>query len=154
MNRKLHNSLLAASTTGLALVFGLLLASPVSPPARPLSAAAPAGDVSPLAGPVTRLAKVEARRALLAVQTTHRASASARLEHDVESPTEAASLIAGIATEVAIEAALAGLDPDVEAACAGDAEPAERRVRRSRARDAFATPYFSFAHGMRDGTGA
>jgi hypothetical protein len=155
MNRKLHNSLLAASTTGLALVVGLLLASPVPGVGSRMSAElrvqAPSAREAHAGA---RLARAELRRAMAAIDTRRGANTPAEVDSLTGVPAHAASLIAEIETEAAIDAAMASLDADADAAGVAEAGTVERRARRNRALDAFATPYFSFAHGMRDGTGA
>jgi hypothetical protein len=156
MNRKLHNTLLAASTTGLALVVGLLLASPVTGPGPRGNAGMGAQATAARdAHAGARLARTNPGRVLVAIEAASGATAPAHVDGLSGVPAQSAvSLLAEIATDAAIEAAMASLDANADAACAVEADSVERRARRNRAVDAFATPYFSFAHGMRDGTGA
>ncbi|MDQ3494074.1 MAG: hypothetical protein M3485_00725 [Pseudomonadota bacterium] len=138
MNRKFHNSLLALSTTGLAMVLGLMAATPVLP--TPENGATPAVDLARAQLTDARVlhAKVELRNAD---------------ETGVEAITHTATLLADIAAEAALAAALAQLEVAAQAKADAEAAAPVRSQRRSRARNALATPYFSFAHGLR-GTGA
>ena len=88
---------------------------------------------------------------------------AAVFEADIErsaSAAEAVGRTAEFAAEVATSVALAQLianartpnpPPATEAAAEPDPEPARKRRHHSRARDALALPFFSFAQGLRRG---
>lgn len=161
MNRKLHNTLVALSTTGLLAVAGLLAATPagVSHPAfgegvvgsvahvanPPRGGAPDADEFASLAAADLGAgieARVEARLRALEQELGTAGSSG-------EAIASTAAFIAGTATE----AALAGVFAGVAAEARGDADaapvqrdpPRKRRTTRSK----LALPYFSFAHGLR-----
>ncbi|GAA4864994.1 hypothetical protein [Luteimonas vadosa] len=154
MNRKLHNTLLALSTTGLVLVAGLLVATPLT--SAPTEAAAMRHAVGVETAPPTGSAS-----GAPAERSARLAARSQRFESDLLQATDTCELLAHTAsfvTEVAADAALSAAIAQIEsAASAGSSamqdDPKPDRTRRN-SRSAFATPYFSFAHGLRDGTGA
>ena len=153
MNRKLHNSLMALSTTGLLLVVGLMAATPV-------------------AGPAGRDAWSDV--ALVRVEAPARADA---VERDIEDRTagdarakafeeefrnagdahEAIALTAAFVAETAVEAALTAAFAEAQADDKAKPEPEaparESRRKRRSARSTLALPYFSFARGLRGGNG-
>ncbi|MGI8561446.1 MAG: hypothetical protein ACR2J7_08445 [Luteimonas sp.] len=156
MNRKLHNTLLALSTTGLALMVGLMVATPVDAPVAQATGTANAlvGIVS-LAPPTAAIAaRAQARTARLEAKTRRFESEMRQLDGSGAAIARTASFVADIATEAALAAAIAKLEAAADDAAGNEASPPDRSPRRSRARNAFATPYFSFAHGLRQGNGA
>jgi hypothetical protein len=139
MNRKFHNSLLALSTTGLALVLGLMVATPVLP--TPDNGASTSDDLALVQRPDAHVVHVEVELRQVG-------------ETDVAAIDHTRPVVVDIPTEAALAATLARLETAVEAHQADPAAAAaERSPRRNRARSAIATPYFSFAHGLR-GNGA
>lgn len=156
MNRKLHNTLLALSTTGLVLVAGLLVSSPLLPAVDQDAAS----DQSALRGVVSITPPAAA---LQARALAHRAELEQRVHRfEVElgqvrdggdAMSRTAGFVADIATTAAMAAAIASLEAGADAAGAAQDDPAANPVRRP-ARSAFATPYFSFAHGLRQANGA
>ncbi len=138
MNRKIHNSLLALSTTGLALVVGLMAATPILP-TRNIGADS--------AVVLARAQFTDAR--VLRVEVELRQAD----DIDIKAIAHTASFLAEIATEAALASTLARLEVAAQAKADAEAAAPERSPRRSRARSALATPYFSFAHGLR-GNGA
>lgn len=130
MTRTLHNTLMALSTTGLLLVFGLMAASPL----------APMPHADPLSGPAPGARTFEAEVAA-AADTGHALALTA-------------AFVAGTATEVAIAAAFADTSRDLESAGTNRFRSHTRGRPGSRsARNAIALPYFSFARGLRRGKG-
>jgi hypothetical protein len=158
MNRKLHNTLLALSTTGLALVVGRMAATPTDSPAPRLagSTGSLSGVVS-IAPPTAAIAaRTQARTARLEAKTRRFEAGMHQVGDTGEALARTASFVADIATEAALAAAIANLEAVASTDDETRTEPAstDRDPRRSRARNAFATPYFSFAHGLRQGNGA
>lgn len=157
MNSKLHNILLALSTTGLALVVGLMAATPVDSPSAPAPAANALTSIVHVAPPTAAIAaRAQARHARLEARTRRFEAGMHRIGDTGEALGRTASFVADIATEAALAAALANLEAAADVETADDAaSPTDARSpRRNRARSALATPYFSFAHGLRQGTGA
>ncbi len=152
MNCKRHNSMLAISTTGLVLVAGLLLATPLSSPRlADGNSSALAGIV--LGAPSPGTANVQ-RTAELEVRTQRFESEMRHMTDTGQAIARTASFVAEVATDTAIAAALNHIQSSAATETAPEpAADASQRTRRS-ARSAFATPYFSFAHGLRDGNGA
>ena len=156
MNRKLHNTILAFSVTGVMLFFGLVVAQPALP-----SSEEAAPTMSPMVVTVAHAHHDGLADAAIAARIDARAKAFegefARAGTTGEALALTASFIAATATEAALASALAELrtqhagddrvaDDEVPEA----PEPAARRSGSSR--DAIAMPYFSFARGSR-GTG-
>ena len=150
MNRKLHNSMLAFSATGLMLLFGLMAATPAtsdqddaSVSAALLAAASP---MSVDADAEASLDTVEAR--------AHSIEAHARqLEADLDRSNSLGDTIASavafaatVSTEAALNAAMEASNDEAERQRAADRE--QRRHAR-KVRSALAVPYFSFAQGLR-----
>ena len=155
MNRKLHNSMLAFSATGLTLVFALIAASPVSigqdidAPAMVARVAAPAApvqaDASTLAGlddigPNAR--DIEARARQLEAELERSTSLG-------DTIASAVSFAAAVSTEAALGAAF-----ETTAERAEEQREAAREKRRHarQVRGTLAVPYFSFAQGLRRGS--
>ena len=161
MNRKLHNSLMALSTTGLLLVVGLMAATPAVGPA----AMATTTDASP-----TDVAPAVAVSRMDAIDSTNDSELDARIEAAIDARAKAfetefrnagdahqaiaatAAFVAETATEAALTAALAELQAKEPAAAAEVPARQTPRKRRS-ARSSMALPYFSFARGLRGGNG-
>lgn len=150
MNRKLHNSLLALSATGLMLVFGLMAASPKLPAGRD-------GDPSALQAPLAAIASQRHAETAALAQRADAVEAriearAARLQAELDRSDSLGDTIASVtafAAEVSTDAALGGvLRAADEAAESSDADNEQRRHAR-RVRGALAVPYFSFAQGLR-----
>lgn len=152
MNRKLHNSLLAFSATGLMLVFGLMVASPKLPAGHDNDLQAPA-QLQPLAAAT---GETRARAAALqerAVAAEARIEARARkLQDELDASASLGDTIASVtafAAEVSTDAALgAVIQAADKAALEREADNEQQRHAR-RVRGALAVPYFSFAQGLR-----
>ena len=133
MNRKLHNTILAFSTSGLAAVLMLLAASPLAP------GHAPAADHPHLAGQPASNEALEVYARQLEMELAEAGTSAAVL-------TAIGTYTAAVATHSAATALQAEGRPAVDARD----EEAEAAPRRARARrQALAMPYFSFAHGLR-----
>src|SRR5690606_6104251 len=102
MNRKLHNSMLAFSATGLTLVFALMAASPVLPGqdvSTPVALAAPAASLQEDSDAIdARVREIEAR----ARQFESELEESASLGDTIAS---AVSFAAAVSKEAALSAA-------------------------------------------------
>ena len=159
MNRKLHNTILAFSVTGVMLAVGLLAAQPVLPTpqdelhAAPVARTALAPVVAALAAPSAdaRAGASDAAADAFAARIDARGR---RLEAELakaESFEHAIAATAGFIAVVATEAAVAGALGELDADAAEPAEETERRSeaprKRSHVRSAIAVPYFSFARG-------
>jgi hypothetical protein len=144
MNRKLHNSLMALSTTGLLLVVGLMAATP---------SAVPAGAETGSEISLTDIdADVQNPKARAAAAIDARAKAFEEELRNAGDAEQAIAATAAFVAEAALTAALAELKAEEPAA---EAEPAAREASRKRrsSRSALALPYFSFARGLRGGNG-
>jgi hypothetical protein len=157
MNRKLHNSMLAFSATGLMLLFGLMAASPVqtdqdaTAPAALATAPAPMDafgqDAAGQAATRAEAAEVQARRIESRVRQLEAGlDKSASLGDTIAS---AVAFAASVSTEAALNAAIEATDDEAEQQRAADNE--QRRHAR-KVRGALAVPYFSFAQGLRRGS--
>ncbi len=153
MNRKLHNTILALTVTGMVLFLGLVVARPPvqqaagQVPALATDPAAPAdGRDEPLDGLATR-AGAPARAP---------GQEAGRAADTAQALAMAVGTVATTAAGAALASTLAGLDGDAapadEASPARGAEGRARPRRASSTRDLIAIPYFSFARGAR-GTG-
>lgn len=156
MTRKLHNTLLALSTTGLVLVAGLMAGTPLPSATPPADAyAGHAGHATALPAVTVTPARAEARAAAIEADALRFEAQMRKVDDPGEAIAMTATFIAGVATDAALAAAMEGIE---SAAATADAEPAqpERKSQRKRraSRSAFATPYFSFARGLRQGNGA
>lgn len=156
MTRKLHNTLLALSTTGLVLMAGLMAGTPLPSAAPPADAYADhAGNTTALPAVAMAPARAEAHAAAIEASALRYEAEMRKAEDPGEAIAMTATFIAGVATEAALAAALESIE---SATSTDDAEPAqsERKSQRKRrtSRSAFATPYFSFARGLRQGNGA
>jgi hypothetical protein len=145
MNRKLHNTILAFSVTGMMLFVGLVIAEPAQPGQDALPAALPVSsvhdshDLDDAVG-----AAIDARAHAFELDVAGAADPG-------EALALTAGLIASTATEAALKTALAELRRDVgEREQARSGQERSRPVRRSGgSRDVIAVPYFSFARGSR-----
>lgn len=144
MTRKLHNSLLALSSSGLVLVAALLLSQPLPGAHAPQ----PALAVAP--APVATRIEHAARRAAAANLRSHRGEARAA---DAEDAATAIGRTAALVAEIAATAALSALAAEAEAAAranaqdGGDDRPAPTAHQGHHR--AIAVPYFSFARASR-----
>lgn len=163
MNRKLHNTILAFSVTGVMLVAGLMAAQPV-PPARGdlQGAGTDSASLAPLvvaqaplddAG-IALAAVAEASPAIADALAARLDARSRRLEAELagaESFEQAIATTAGFIAAAATEAAVAGALGEFDLDAAGQVEETERRSeaprKRRSVRSAIAVPYFSFARG-------
>lgn len=156
MNRKLHNSMLAFSVTGLMLTFGLMTASPVAPDAAAddighAAQLASSDDSVPLQA---RAAATEARTRAIEARIEARARVlEAELEHSAslgDTIASAVNFAAAVSTEAAINAAFEASDAIAEERT----EASRERRHKRRVRNTLAVPYFSFAQGLRRGSGS
>lgn len=163
MNRKLHNTILAFSVTGVMLAVGLMAAQPVSPVHDRLQVSSTAqAAAEPLVAAQAALVDAEVAMTAAAEASSLAADAldsrlearSRRLEADLakaQSFEHAIATTAGFIAAVATEAAVAGALGELDADAAERVEEAERRSeasrKRSGVRSAIAVPYFSFARG-------
>ena len=154
MNRKLHNSMLAFSSTGLVLLAGLMAAVSETNDAALAAPAAQARATSqPAAFPQARFQAAQAHASAISARSAALQARAQAFEARLERSASTADMLAETAAftvEMATEAALSAA---FEQATEQEAEeqPAENtqrtHVRRSRA--ALALPYFSFAQGLR-----
>lgn len=146
MNRKLHNSMLAFSATGLTLVFALMAASPVLPGqdvSTPVALAAPAASLQEDSDAIdARVREIEAR----ARQFESELEESASLGDTIAS---AVSFAAAVSKEAALSAAFEATNDETR-----QKQEAAREKRRHarKVRGTLAVPYFSFAQGLRRGS--
>lgn len=153
MNRKLHNSMLAFSATGLTLVFALIAASPVSPGhqdvSTPVALAASAPAVEPEAGLEETGKAIEARAREIEARARQLESELDRSASLGDTIASAMSFAAAVSTEAALSAALEATADEAER----KQEAAKARRRHARqVRGTLAVPYFSFAQGLRRGS--
>ncbi len=147
MNRKLRNTILAFSVSGMMLAVGLMAARPVLPDAAP--ATGTMADVPTLDQPLPPLA-THADADALSMRIDAR---SRRFEAELakaESLEHALATTASFVTVVATEAALAevvSLGAVEEAERASEEASTRRKRRAGSVRSAIAVPYFSFARG-------
>jgi hypothetical protein len=149
MNRKLHNTILAFSVTGMMLAVGLVIAEPAMPG---IDADAAGAGIATLAHDVPA-AHADQERLDVAVRAFEAELAQAA------DPAEALALTAGLiavtATEVALQSALGELRREAggrelaRAEVQVEADPPRPARRGSGSRDVIAVPYFSFARGSR-----
>ncbi len=157
MNRKLRNTILAFSVTGMVLTVGLMAARPVLPhqpvPADMVATAAPTSAHPAPASPATKLAVVDLASQADAVSARIQAR-SDQYEAaliDARSIEQAVRLTVEFVTTVAGESLLATpLDTEVPAAASEDERPAGPSRSGRSVRSAIAMPYFSFARGAGD----
>lgn len=152
MNRKLHNSIAAFSATGLVLVLALMAASPV-PYAQQVPASV--ADAAPLSQDAAPLHTGAAATGPDADGIEARAR---QLEEELERSTSlgdtiasAVSFAATVSTEAALNVAYEAATDQAEARREA---VRERRRHARRVRAALAVPYFSFAQGLRRGSGS
>jgi hypothetical protein len=149
MNRKLHNSMLAFSATGLMLVLALMAASPVlsghdaSAPAPRLARMSTTGNDDAVRADLDAVA---ARTRAIEAQATRLAADLDRSASLGDTIASAMSFAATVSTEAALNAAMEATDAAAEQRRAADNE--QRRHAR-KVRSALAVPYFSFAQGLR-----
>lgn len=154
MNRKLHNSTLAFSATGLTLVFALIAASPVSTD-RDVATAVALADAP---APALAVARAPAQVQFDAIERDARnIEARARqLEDELERSTSLGETIAsavGFAAAVSTEAALSAAFEATSDSVEEKREAAREKRRHARqVRGTLAVPYFSFAQGLRRGS--
>ncbi len=160
MNRKLHNSMLAFSATGLMLVFALLAASPVRSgqdvdagaelPAGSASVAAARRDAAGFEAAVHARADAAQARAVAIEARARRfeaqLDASASLDDTIAS---ALDFAAAVSAQAVLDAALEATDDDADRERREQASEHRRHARQ--VRSALAVPYFSFAQGLRRG---
>ena len=156
MNRKLRNTILAFSVTGMVLAVGLMAASPVLPdqPARAdmattTPATAPPAAAADAAGRAREDLASRADAASARIQARSRQYEAALV--DTRSIQQAVGLTVEFVTTVVGENLLARpLAPDAPATVRED-EPSAAPSRSGRSvRSAIAVPYFSFARGAGD----
>jgi len=161
MNRKLRNTILAFSVTGMVLAVGLIAARPVLP-AQPLQAADNAGTtVLPvadelLARPSGQIGSTDSDLATRADAISVRIQARSRQYEaalvDARSIEQTVRLTVGFVTTVVGESLLARpMDADEAPATAREDERPATPARSGRSvRSTIAVPYFSFARGTVD----
>ncbi|MFC3715658.1 hypothetical protein ACFONC_05785 [Luteimonas soli] len=151
MNRKLHNSMLAFSATGLTLVFALIAASPVLPGqdvTTPVAlASTPAVELNAelrenSKAIEARVREIDAR----ARQLESDLDASASLGDTIAS---AVSFAAAVSTEAALNAAF---EATADESTRKQEAAREKRRHARKVRGTLAVPYFSFAQGLRRGS--
>lgn len=147
MNRKLHNTILAFSVTGVMLFVGLVVAEPALP-------AHDGHDAVPFAAGHGREAGQAARISTGTAITPDAAGDDTEAMDAAEAIAMATGLLAVSVTEAALDAMLADLetansDRRQESGRDGQRkDPPSRRKGRA-SRDLIAVPYFSFARGSR-----
>lgn len=154
MNRRLHNTSLAASASGVLLLCTLLLAMSSQTGAF---AAPSALTTAAIAAPAfaTTASRVDDRQQALEARLEAKASAfEARMARtaDTASVGDTVASVMAFAAEVTADAALVGAFgalADQDATDDQDMIEAEQRRHARRARGALAVPYFSFAQGLR-----
>jgi hypothetical protein len=152
MNRKLHNSMLAFSATGLTLVFALIAASPVLPGqdvTTPVALAASTPAVELNAELRESSKAIEARAQEIdarARQLESDLDASASLGDTIAS---AVSFAAAVSTEAALNAAF---EATADESTRKQEAAREKRRHARQVRGTLAVPYFSFAQGLRRGS--
>lgn len=155
MNHKLHNSMLAFSSTGLVLLAGLMAA--VSGTNNDAALAAPVAQVQATSQPAAfhqaRIQATQARASSIKARSAALEARAQAFEAQLERSASAADMLAETAAftvEIATEAALIAAFEQAAGAEAVE-QPTDNtqtsHVRRSRA--ALALPYFSFAQGLR-----
>ena len=155
MNRKLHNSMLAFSATGLTLVFALIAASPVSVD-RDVATPVALADAPTPALAVTH-APAQAEQFDVIERDVRDIEARARqLEDELERSTSLGDTIAsavGFAAAVSTEAALnAAFEATADSVEEKREAAREKRRHARQVRGTLAVPYFSFAQGLRRGS--
>jgi len=152
MNRKLRNTILAFSVSGMMLAVGLMASRPVLPAAaEPVGTIVQAATPAPTrGGPLLPVAAHAADADALSMRIDARSrqfeaelAKAESLEHALAAT---ASFVAVVATEAVLaEAVSVGTAEDAERA---SEEASTRRKRRAGSvRSAIAVPYFSFARG-------
>jgi hypothetical protein len=167
MNRKLNNSLLAFSVSGLLLAMGILAAHPSQPGSSVTVLDAAVADAEPAVAIATAPA---AAIWTTADRTLGRAAWADAIEADAQAQqrtpggdlrrdayADLDGLVAAaitLGTEVSANAALAQALQASDAAQALRIAEGARRNHAHRLRSALAVPYFSFAQGLRRGAGS
>jgi len=150
MYRKVHNTMLAFSATGVLLLVGLMAGDPTiqARTAHVVRTLAVGPLLLRLESPATPAADVEAksidaRLQALEAQLDHSASAAEAVAHT-------AAFAANIAASTALaEDAGIAAGQDEQASIANERQNQSQRRHVRRARAALALPYFSFAQGLR-----
>lgn len=157
MNRKLRNTILAFSVTGMVLAVGLMAARPVlpGPPAQADMATTVAPTTAPLtpatdtAGPARVDLASRADAASARIQARSRQYEAALV--DARSVEQAVGLTVEFVTTLVGENLLARpLDPEAPSTVRGDERPAAPSRSGRSVRSTIAVPYFSFARGTGD----
>jgi len=159
MNRKLNNSLLAFSVSGLLLAMGILAAHPSQPGSSVTVLDAAVADAEPAVAIATAPAAAiwtTADRALGRAAWADAIEADAQAQErtpgaDLDGLVAAAITLG---TEVSANAALAQALQAADATQALRIAEGARRNHAHRLRSALAVPYFSFAQGLRRGAGS
>lgn len=149
MNRKLHNSMLAFSATGLMLVFALLAASPLRSGQGDVQAQAAAAVAAVDTAVQARADAAEARADEIEARAREfeaRLDASESLDDTIAT---ALDFAAAVSTRAVLDAALDATDDDARQEQREQASEHRRHARQ--VRGALAVPYFSFAQGLRRG---
>lgn len=145
MNRKLHNTILAFSVTGVMLFVGLVVAEPALPTRE-----------SAAAQPVPAIAADQPEADAPAPSTGEAADTPpAAQANDTEAAVAmAAGLLAASVADAVLTAVFAELEPSIAQSRlerdppSADTRPGPGRGTRA-SRDTIAVPYFSFARGSR-----
>ncbi len=152
MNRKLHNSMLAFSATGLTLVFALIAASPVLPGqdvSSPVALAASTSAVQLGAGLQENGRAIEARAREIESRARQLESELERSASLGDTIASAVSFAAAVSTEAALSAAF---EATADEATRKREAASEKRRHARQVRGTLAVPYFSFAQGLRRGS--
>lgn len=148
MYRKVHNTMLAFSATGVLLLVGLMAGAPTmqSRTTHVVRTLAVGPLLLRLESPATPAADIQAKSIDAHLQTLE-----AQLEHSAsaaEAVSHTATFAANIAARTAFAEDTGAIAPeDEQASVAHERQSQRRHVRRARA--ALALPYFSFAQGLR-----
>ena len=149
MNRKLHNTILAFSVTGVMLFVGLVVAEPVLSEQDAAPADMPALVVEDTLLEQTLDATIDAT---IEARVRQLDASLAEATDPAEALAVTAGLVAATATEVALQAALSELRKEFavrEHAPQANTEIPHPVRRSGGSRDVIAVPYFSFARGSR-----
>ncbi|TDK22489.1 hypothetical protein E2F46_13570 [Luteimonas aestuarii] len=149
MNRKLHNTILAFSVTGVMLFVGLVVAEPVLSEQDAVPLDTPALVVEDTLFEQTLDATIDAT---IEARVRQLDASLAEASDPAEALAMSAGLVAATATEVALQAALSELRKEFatgEHAPQANIETPRAARRGGGSRDVIAVPYFSFARGSR-----
>ena len=145
MNRKLHNSFLAFSATGLVMLVGLIAVVPGSQAPQP-DLVAHAAQADAIAVRAAASEPAHAQAVAIQARTGAVAARIQRSASTAELLAETAAFTAAIATEAAL---IAAFEPDADEVAAQARADRQHRRQVHRSRAALALPYFSFAQGLR-----